>query len=166
MKLLLFFIAVIFPTALLANNRSEKFSCFNEHIDAKKLSQLPSEIQESLEDIFDERYGKLGDTDSYLKQHMRDFAKLGISENEYSKLPRNKFQIGFKLKKIYIVFIKSADSQDSSSFGYRLEKQSGKYNLYPSYYFEGPVCSILTAIQNNVRNPSDLPKNIVDALKD
>jgi hypothetical protein len=162
MKIFLIILTIIIPSPLLANNIFGESSCFNEYIDSRKLSELPPEIKENLDDMFN---GKLGDSDAILKEHSTDVKGLGITNQQYNNLPRNKFKIGFKFQNIYVVFIDSADSLPSS-LGYRLEKQDGKYNLYPWYYFSGPICGILTTIQNNVINPSNLPKDLVDAIID
>ncbi len=142
----------------------ENDHCFRENIAAKKISELPPHIKTSLLDMFNE---KIGDYNDVTWGHALDYPKLGLSEKQYQELPRVKFDAAYYFKEYYVVFVQYPDQTSRTSFVYGNEPNKGMgTGPYPWFHFHGPVCSVLTAIQNGVRNPNNFPKYVIDGLTD
>ena len=132
--------------------------CFGENIAARKIAELPPEIKESIEDIFED---KLGDSDTKV-------LNTDYITPEAAKMPHYRFHQGYKFKDKYIVMMQfTLDGYLRHSLGYDIDKD-GKYGIYPApnYFFRGPACPILTAIHNQVTSRSDYPEWVRKAILD
>jgi hypothetical protein len=172
MKIIAAIILLVLPAFALANN-PDRPMCFSENIAARKINDLPPQVRLNILDIYDQKNYGIADSGGLIWAHVMDYLKLGLTEKEYGNLPRARFNIAYKFDSKsnfdskYIVFVQHSDRYSSVSYVYQKDK-NGEFGGYPLpwNYFDGPVCATLTAIQNEVRNPSNFPKSVVDAILD
>ncbi len=157
LHLIMFNVLWALPTAVCSEDLVVE-PCFGENIAARKIAELPPEVKESIEDIFED---KLGDSNTTV-------LNTDYITPEAAKMPHYRFHRGYKFRDKYIVIMQFAlDGNLRHSLGYNIDKE-GKYGIYPfpSYFFRGPTCPVLTAIQNQVTSGSDYPEWIRKAILD
>jgi hypothetical protein len=158
MKLIFIIFGLLLSSPLYAK-APKKAHCYREYIQATKISELPPIIRESLYTLFED---KLGDSDSIVRD--TDYVTQDVAH-----LPDYKFYRSYKIKDTYVVLLifALAGKDDFRSFGYKKDSETG-YNIYPypRYFFRGPKCHVLSAIENNVTSEGDYPNSYRNAFLD